>query len=176
MLAAAMGMGACSFAPEYGVLRPAASPDAGGSADGASSGHRPDASGDGASVAEDGYIDAPPDAGTSQDAAMTPDTATGPMTWTVIVGPNGTHSFSPATVSIRVGDTVHWVWQGSGHTVTSGSGGVPDGAFCSPSDTSCGSPVTSDVGATYDHVFTTAGTFAYFCTQHSQMTGSIVAQ
>jgi plastocyanin len=116
-------------------------------------------------------MDAAPDAGTAQD------TSAAPMTWTVMVAPNGIHTFSPSSLSIRVGDTVHWVWQGSGHTVTSGTGGVPDGAFCSPSDTTCSSPVPSDAGATYDHVFTTAGTFAYFCTQHPQvMTGSIAVQ
>jgi plastocyanin len=99
------------------------------------------------------------------------------MTWTVTVAANGNRAFSPASLSIRVGDTVHWVWQASGHTVTSGSGGVPDGAFCSPSDTTCTSPVPSNAGATYDHVFTAAGTYAYFCTQHPQlMTGSIVVR
>jgi plastocyanin len=99
----------------------------------------------------------------------------GPMTFTVLVAPGDAHTFSPATLDVRVGDTVHWVWEASGHTVTSGKGGNPDGTFCSPNDGACAGASTSRAGATYDHVFTTPGTFPYFCRPHfgAGMVGTI---
>lgn len=110
------------------------------------------------------------------EASAVPDA--GPTTFTVLVGPGDSHTFSPAAVDIRVGDTVHWVWQASGHTVTSGSDGNPDGAFCSPNDGACAGSSTSSAGSTYDHRFTTAGTFPYFCRPHfgSGMIGSVTVQ
>src|SRR5215468_5906243 len=36
----------------------------------------------------------------------------------VKVGANG-DTFTPSTVNITIGDTVHWTWVGFGHTVTS---------------------------------------------------------
>jgi len=114
------------------------------------------------------------------EAASSDGTAeTGSTTHTVTVGPNGDHVFSPATLTISVGDDVHWVWGSSGHTVTSGAMvGTPDGAFCSPSDTGCSNNPTSSAGATYDHVFSAPGTFSYYCRIHGQdgMTGSITVQ
>ena len=92
-----------------------------------------------------------------------------PTTFTVVVGPGDSHTFSPAALDIKVGDTVHWEWAVSGHTVTSGSGGSADGLFCSPSDGACSGAPTSAAGATYDHRFTTAGTFPYFCRPHFNM-------
>lgn len=84
--------------------------------------------------------------------------------------------FSPDTLTIRVGDTVRWVWQDDGHTVTSGARAA-DGLFCSPRDASCGSAPTSSAGDTYDHTFTTPGAYPYFCRPHREMmTGTIVVQ
>jgi len=50
-----------------------------------------------------------------------------------------------------------------------------DGKFCSPSDMSCATAPTSGVGATYEHKFTTAGTYPYFCAPHCSvgMTGTV---
>src|SRR5579871_864915 len=53
----------------------------------------------------------------------------GPMTWTVMVGTNGGFSFDPMALTIHAGDTVHWVWAGSGHTVNSGTLNMPDDMF-----------------------------------------------
>jgi plastocyanin len=81
-------------------------------------------------------------------------------------------------LTIAVGDTVKWVWASSGHTVTSGSAGVADGTFCSPSDANCDTAATSNAGATYSHTFAAAGDFPYFCRPHAGagMTGDITVQ
>jgi plastocyanin len=121
----------------------------------------------------DAAADAAPD---RSDAAPAGDG--GPDVWTVHVGPNGNNRFVPDALTIRVGDTVHWVWDASNHTVTSGAGGTADDRFCSPSDTQCSSTPTSERGATYDHTFRERGTFPYFCRPHrmSGMTGVITVQ
>jgi len=79
-------------------------------------------------------------------------------------------TFSPASLTISVGDTVQWVWTAGTHTVTSGTGGAdPDaGALFD-------SPLTTDAPL-FEYVFTTAGTVPYFCRPHETfgMTGTIV--
>ena len=64
-------------------------------------------------------------------------------------------SFSPGTVTIHVGDTVHWVWNSNNHSTTSVAGiaehwdsGVHNNGF------------------TFDHTFTQVGAFAYYCVIH----------
>lgn len=104
----------------------------------------------------------PADASTSGDAGV--DTA--PQTVTVTVAPNGRHAFEPSTVTIRPGDTVRWVWDGDEHTVTSGSNGTGDGLFCSPSGPPCAGQGSLNRGAIYEHTFTAAGTYPYFCRIH----------
>lgn len=141
-----------SFSPEVGPLR--APP-----IDGGSGGDR---------------TAAPPDGPGPDSAGST--TEAGPHGWTVIVGANGTQTFSPPALTVHAGDTVHWVWQASGHSVTSGSGGKPDGQFCSPGDAQCSSGQTSNTGDTYDHSFSAPGVFPYFCVMHSGMTGTVTAQ
>ena len=129
------------------------------------------------------------DAGAGQGDALAADAApdhsdasalvdAGPTTFTVLVAPGDSHTFRPASLDVRMGDTVHWVWEVGGHTVTSGSDGNADGVFCSPSDGACSGSPTSDNGATYDHRFTTAGTFPYFCRPHfsSGMTGNVTVR
>ena len=95
-----------------------------------------------------------------------------------MVGPGGSLVFSPASLTIHVGDTVHWVWASPTHSVVSGANGTADNKFCSPSNTNCDNPPLSAMGATYDHTFTTAGTFPYYCSVHVSlgMTGTIVVQ
>ena len=112
------------------------------------------------------------------DMAVAPgDMAGGPTTFTVHVGANGLN-FAPQLLSIKAGDTVHWVWDSSGHNVVSGSPGVADNKFCSPNSMNCSSAPTSNTGATYDHLFAAAGTFAYFCAPHAGagMTATVVVQ
>jgi len=69
-------------------------------------------------------------------------------------------SFSPSQVTVNAGDTVRWTNNGpSPHTTTSTSG-VWDSGTLAP-------------GQTFSFTFTTAGTFAYRCTIHPQMTATI---
>ena len=109
--------------------------------------------------------------------APTPTPVPMSTTHTVLVGSEGL-SFSPPSLTIKIGDTVQWSWSSGGHTVTSGSQCSADGQFCSPSDSNCANALPSNVGATYSHTFSTAGTFPYFCIPHCSlgMVGTIVVQ
>jgi plastocyanin len=100
-----------------------------------------------------------------------------PQSHTVQVGQDGL-TFSPSSLTIHVGDTVHWVWDSPGHSVVSGTNGKADGQFCSPTNTGCDNPPLSGMDATYDHTFTTKGTFPYYCSVHFflGMTGTITVQ
>ena len=93
----------------------------------------------------------------------------------VTVGPNGMLQFSPSTVTISVGDTVRWTWGSSNHSVTSGTPCTVDGQFCSPNDTNCSAGTLSNTGFVYEHTFTVAGTYSYFCHAHCAfgMTGTV---
>jgi plastocyanin len=70
-------------------------------------------------------------------------------------------AFSPATLKVKVGQQVSWTnqQQGVAHTVTA-DGGTFD------------HPMPS--GATFSFAFTKAGSFAYHCTIHPSMHGTIV--
>ncbi len=108
---------------------------------------------------------------------VTTTTSPGPQTRTVMVGRDGL-TFTPASLAIHVGDTVHWVWASSGHNVVSGMNGNPDNRFCSPRDGNCGGAPLSNAGTTYDHVFTAPGAFPYYCAAHVAlgMTGTITVR
>jgi plastocyanin len=71
-------------------------------------------------------------------------------------------SFSPASVQIQVGDTVKWVEVSGTHTTTSGTGAADPNAGVLWDE-----PLGS--GQTYARVFTSAGTFPYFCRLHESM-------
>lgn len=72
-------------------------------------------------------------------------------------------AFDPATVTIEVGDSVTWENQdGVAHTAT-GSGGAFDTA-------------TVGGGRSATVTFDTAGAFAYACTIHPTMQGSVVVE
>ncbi len=113
-------------------------------------------------------------------ARATTTTTLGPQTHTVtvVVGQGDGLTFTPSVLTINRGDTVHWVFASDGHNVVGGMTGVPDGRFCSPSDTNCRSAPLFNAGATYDHTFTTTGTFPYYCSPHFAlgMTGTITVQ
>ena len=72
--------------------------------------------------------------------------------------------FTPQDVTINVGDTVEWVWVGSGHSTTSGTPGNPDGMWDSG---------VHSAPFTFSFTFTTPGTFNYFCTPHGGCCGMI---
>lgn len=94
----------------------------------------------------------------------------------VAVGPSGNKiRFVPDTLNISVGDTVRWTWGSDDHSVTSGTPCTADGQFCSPDNMNCDAGVLSNTGAVYEHTFTQAGTYSYFCALHcfAGMTGVI---
>ncbi len=81
---------------------------------------------------------------------------------------NGADVFTPPVANINTGDTVIWVWQSGAfitHSVTS-TNSTP--AF--------GTPTAFAAPHSFTNVFSTAGTFAYYCTQHTlqHMTGAVV--
>jgi plastocyanin len=92
----------------------------------------------------------------------------------VAVGKGG-DVFVPDALNISVGDTVRWTWAEDGHSVTSGDPCTPDEQFCSPDDTNCDQGILSDLGTVYEHTFSQAGTYNYFCFAHCAigMTGVV---
>ncbi len=70
-------------------------------------------------------------------------------------------AFAPATTTIHVGDTITWTNTGSApHTATARNGSFDTGIL--------------NKGQSASHTFTQAGTFAYYCTVHPFMKGTIV--
>src|SRR5262249_6299555 len=107
----------------------------------------------------------------------TPTPGTGGTVRIVNVGPSGLNPFrdtasNTSTSSIKVGDTVQWVFQNTVmyHSATSGtctSGGDPYGGGytdCNPDGNFDSGTQTSP--ATYSKKFTSAGSFPYYCTVH----------
>ena len=81
-------------------------------------------------------------------------------TVTVRVGPvSNDMSFEPASVSIAVGDTVHWIWETPFHSVTSFDKDFDSGVQNPP--------------FTFSFTFTHAGVFQYQCVVHGMMTGTV---
>jgi plastocyanin len=79
-----------------------------------------------------------------------------------ILGVRGSGSYSPPTVTVKVGDSIAWMNSDSiTHTATASNGAFNTGNVA-PGSTSA--PVT----------MTTAGTFDYMCTIHPSMTGTVV--
>jgi plastocyanin len=76
----------------------------------------------------------------------------------------GNFSFGGGSLTVTKGTRVRWELSEGSHTVTSGSGGNPDGLFDS-------GPLAS--GEDFDHTFDTVGTFNYFCKFH--WSGGMVA-
>ena len=92
----------------------------------------------------------------------------GNLPGTTINSGNNVHiknmAFSPATLTIKVGDTITWTNQDSAsHTVTSDSGTELNSA-------------TLVNTQTYSHTFNTAGTFPYHCSIHPGMKATIIVQ
>jgi plastocyanin len=70
-------------------------------------------------------------------------------------------AFTPPTTTVSVGDTVRWTNTSATtlHTTTGAGGAWNSG--------------TLGAGQTFSHTFLTPGTFAYVCTIHSVMTGTV---
>jgi LPXTG-motif cell wall-anchored protein len=71
--------------------------------------------------------------------------------------------FAPSSVTVDVGDTVTWSNEGpTPHSATADDGSFDTGIF--------------DAGQTRSETFDQAGTFAYFCTPHPNMRGTITVR
>lgn len=69
-------------------------------------------------------------------------------------------SFGPSAITVHVGDTVTWANAGpTDHTATADDGGFDTG--------------TLKAGQSGSHTFASAGTFAYHCTLHPSMRGTV---
>lgn len=72
-------------------------------------------------------------------------------------------AYDPATVTVKVGDTVMWVNQDSPqHDVVADNGEFKSDLF--------------DKGATFSFTFTKAGTYPYHCSIHPGMVGTVIVQ
>ena len=75
---------------------------------------------------------------------------------------NDRYSFGPGTVYVNVGESATWTNASDApHTVTSDTGSELASENLAEDDT-------------YDHTFNATGTFAYHCTIHPYMRGSVV--
>ena len=71
--------------------------------------------------------------------------------------------FAPASVTIDVGDTVTWTNEGpTPHSATADDRSFDTGIF--------------EAGRSRSHTFDEAGTFAYFCTPHPNMRGTVTVR
>lgn len=113
---------------------------------------------------------------------LTP-TASASATRIVNVGGSGNY-FSDSQsgnggTTIRVGETVKWVWIGNTHSTTSGSCSGGGGYYDDPSCTGDGQWDSGPTmpPSTFSRSFTTPGTYKYYCTVHGgAMTGTVVVQ
>jgi plastocyanin len=83
-------------------------------------------------------------------------------------------AFDPSPANVKSGDTVTWTNDDSTpHTVTSGKGSS-DPNMGKDFDSSPGLKTLLAPKQTFDHKFTAAGEFAYFCQVHPTMVGKVV--
>ncbi len=76
-----------------------------------------------------------------------------------------TDAYQPNPIQVSVGSTVTWTNNDAQpHTATSGENATPDGRF----DSGIMAP-----SATFDHTFTEAGEYPYFCLLHPNMVGTV---
>jgi plastocyanin len=81
---------------------------------------------------------------------------------TVRVGPNGRLVFEPATVRIRPGESIEWVWDSPGHNVVSDQG-------------DWGHEPLENAGYAYSYTFEEPAEYSYVCEPHASagMTGTV---
>ena len=76
-----------------------------------------------------------------------------------------TDAYAPNPIQVSVGGTVTWTNDDAQpHTATSGENATPDGDF----DSGIMAP-----GATFEHTFTEAGEYPYFCLLHPNQVGTV---
>ena len=83
----------------------------------------------------------------------------------------GPQAYSMDPIKVKVGGKVTWTNKDSvQHTVTSGKPGSPD----SGKEFDSGLTKLINPGAEFEHTFTKAGTFTYYCQLHPTMTGTVI--
>jgi plastocyanin len=103
------------------------------------------------------------DTGGGGTGGSTPaDTTPAAVTISVQSDPTNVGKFTPTPATAKVGDTVKWTFDddSSQHTVTSDDGSSFDSG-------------THGKGESFTHKFDKAGTFAYHCSLHANMKGTI---
>ena len=76
--------------------------------------------------------------------------------------------FAPATLEVAKGTKVTWTNKDTTkHTVTSGKDGTKDSKFDGP---------LAEAPGTFSFTFADAGTYAYFCSIHKSMVGTITVK
>jgi plastocyanin len=100
------------------------------------------------------------------DSGGSPPPGGGPLSVSIVpsAANQQDNAFDPNPLAVAVGDTVTWTnTDGTQHTVTSDAPGTElDSGLIAP-------------GGTYEHTFTSAGTFTYHCSRTGhQMTGTII--
>jgi plastocyanin len=93
--------------------------------------------------------------------------AGGPTSVSIVPGSSSltTDAYQPNPVQVSTGATVTWTNDDAQpHTATSGENATPDGTF----DSGIMAPA-----ATFEHTFTAAGEYPYFCLLHPNMVGTV---
>jgi glucose/arabinose dehydrogenase/plastocyanin/sugar lactone lactonase YvrE len=106
---------------------------------------------------------------TDTDDALRNDLSSGNTTNSVSIVPGSssltTDAYQPNPIQVSVGTTVTWTNDDSQpHTATSGENATPDGRF----DSGIMAP-----SGTFEHTFTEAGEYPYFCLLHPNMVGTV---
>jgi len=108
-------------------------------------------------------------AGCGQSSTYTPPTmpspTTGGSTVSIVAGSQTltTNAYNPNPITISAGMTVTWKNNdNTSHTSTSSSAAWDSGVMAP--------------GATFSHTFPSAGTFAYHCSLHPNMVGTVTVQ
>ena len=83
--------------------------------------------------------------------------------------------FVPPSTNINVNDSVVWVWEGTFHSTTSGTNGVPGDDNGVPSGLWDSGVFFGTLPHSFTNTFTSAGNFSYYCQVHVSvgMTGLI---
>ena len=106
-------------------------------------------------------------AGNATNATNTGAAAGGPTSVSIVPGSSSltTDAYQPNPVQVSTGATVTWTNDDAQpHTATSGENATPDGTF----DSGIMAPA-----ATFEHTFTAAGEYPYFCLLHPNMVGTV---
>jgi plastocyanin len=106
-------------------------------------------------------------AGNATNATTTAGTSGGGNSVSIVSGSSTLTdtAYQPNPVQVSVGTTVTWTNDDAQpHTVSSGQNATPDGTF--------DSGIMAPQG-TFEHTFTEAGEFPYFCLLHPNMVGTV---